>query len=171
MSFSESLNGGMTIFLAVASILTSFILPAELSVILLLLSYPTAVYASGLTTGNDDGDSEGALSFFWKLLTITLIVFAIIYWRYGLLQQGEQVDVSLLEATYFSVTTFTTLGYGDFAPIPRIRHITSIQALLGYVALGLWVGLINRRINGLEQMRMSIGRHNKHLIQREDKKD
>lgn len=40
---------------------------------------------------------------------------------------------------YFSVSTFTTLGYGDFVPTPETRVVASVEALSGYVLLGLIV--------------------------------
>jgi hypothetical protein len=43
---------------------------------------------------------------------------------------------------YFSVVTWTTLGYGDFQPLPDFRLLAAFQALVGYVFLGVIVGLI-----------------------------
>ena len=72
-----------------------------------------------------------------------IIIFAGIYRGHGLLYSGELQ--SLLNdgesALYFSVVTWTTLGYGDFSPPADIRLIAAIQALLGYVFLGTSVGL------------------------------
>jgi predicted neutral ceramidase superfamily lipid hydrolase len=160
---SEALNGGFTILLAGVAVITSFFLPAEISVLLLVLSYPTAIYTIGLMAGNEGGRYKSALSFFWKLFIVTFVVFSVVYWRYGLMHQGEHIQISVLEAAYFSVTTLTTLGYGDFAPPPRIRHITSIQAIVGYVSLGLWIGLISKLIDELDAMRREINDHNRNL--------
>jgi len=71
-----------------------------------------------------------------------MLTFGVIYWRYGLMHNGEQIEVSIFTALYFSVTTLTTLGFGDFSPTPRLRHITSLQAIIGFVSLGVWIGLI-----------------------------
>lgn len=160
MSFSEALNGGMTVLLSILAVATSFFLPAEVSVALLFLAISSAVYAVGLMIGNRDGKVDDALSFFWKFIIVIIIVFAVIYWRYGLMYQGELTQISFLDSLYFSVTTFTTLGYGDFSPIPRIRHITSVQALLGYVSLGVWMSLISKFIANLDEMRRDIRKNN-----------
>lgn len=55
---------------------------------------------------------------------------------------GEAVNVStsFTNALYFSVVTFTTLGYGDFQPLPDLRLLAGLQALVGYMYLGLTVG-------------------------------
>ena len=41
---------------------------------------------------------------------------------------------------YFSIVTFTTLGYGDMQPRPEMRLYAAFEALLGYLYLGLIVG-------------------------------
>jgi hypothetical protein len=163
MSTSEALNAGFTIMLIVASLVLSFILPAEISVFLLILSYSTAIYAAGKMIGNDDLEYTRAFYFFFVVVVCTILIFTIIYWRYGLLTDGEQADISIFTALYFSITTWTTLGYGDFAPIPRIRHITSAQAILGYIGLGMLVVLLNGVMTTLANMRMEIREHNRRL--------
>ncbi|GAA6136814.1 hypothetical protein NBRC116583_05610 [Arenicella sp. 4NH20-0111] len=164
MSHSEAMNGGFGMMFAIASFITSFILPAEISVILLIIAYPMFITTVGLMIGNNDGWYGEAISFFVMLIVATVAIFAVIYWRYGLLANGEHIDISILESIYFSITTWTTLGYGDFAPIPRIRHITSIQAIMGYVGLGLWVGLMSGYINNLNRLRSEINEHNAKLF-------
>jgi hypothetical protein len=43
---------------------------------------------------------------------------------------------------YFSVVTLTTLGYGDFQPLPQFRILAAFEAMSGYLILGLVVGLL-----------------------------
>ena len=43
-------------------------------------------------------------------------------------------------AAYFSVVTFTTLGFGDLQPMPHARMLAALQASFGYLYLGLLVG-------------------------------
>ena len=45
------------------------------------------------------------------------------------------------DALYFSLVTFTTLGYGDFSPTADIRLPASLQTLTGYAYLALAIGL------------------------------
>ncbi len=52
------------------------------------------------------------------------------------------LDRAFGSSLYFSMVTFTTLGYGDFQPVPRMRLIASFEALIGYAFLGLLVGLL-----------------------------
>ena len=72
-----------------------------------------------------------------------IFIFAGIYRGYGL--NYGTTPVSLVDdwesALYFSVVTWTSLGYGDFAPPADIRLLAAIQALLGYAFFGISVGL------------------------------
>lgn len=70
---------------------------------------------------------------------VEIWVFALAYYymhhnpEWGVLQGN--FDGSLLDCGYFSFTTFTTLGFGDIAPIGRIRFLTGIEALTGLVLI------------------------------------
>ena len=67
-----------------------------------------------------------------------ILIFAAIYHGNGLSNTPNPLwDTAL----YFSVVTWTTLGYGDFTVLPPLRLIAAAQALLGYVFLGLTLGL------------------------------
>ncbi len=66
-------------------------------------------------------------------------LFALAY--YWLLQSGNwgqfigEFDGELLDCVYFSYTLFTTLGFGDIAPVGHIRFLTGIQSLTGLVLI------------------------------------
>ena len=83
----------------------------------------------------------------WRLVCDTMVsavfmtlIFSILYRNVGLLSDGKIVQPNLLDAIYFSSVTFSTLGYGDFAPHPTVRIVAAIQALLGNLHLGMIVG-------------------------------
>jgi hypothetical protein len=55
-------------------------------------------------------------------------------------EESLNVDLSAVKAFYFSVTTITTLGYGEIHPTSDIYQlITSSQALLGLVIFGFLI--------------------------------
>jgi hypothetical protein len=52
-----------------------------------------------------------------------------------------------LEALYFSCITFTTIGYGDLAPIGIARFFAATEGLVGIViASSFFVSLVKRYI-------------------------
>jgi len=59
---------------------------------------------------------------------------------------GARINLSLLDSAYFSVVTFTTLGYGDIKPTTTLlKYLAGSEALLGACMIGLIVaGFSNR---------------------------
>lgn len=49
------------------------------------------------------------------------------------------VILEMLNAIYFSVVTFTTLGYGDISPIGLARFIAAFEAFIGSFTMALFV--------------------------------
>jgi len=84
-------------------------------------------------------------------ISIIMIVFcALLYTFTGLNYQGETVvyDSRLsieenfnlfLSCLYYSVVTYTTLGYGDFTPVGVSRAIAALEAFTGSFTLALFV--------------------------------
>jgi len=52
------------------------------------------------------------------------------------------------DCLYFSLVIFTTLGLGDFHPLPECRIITGIEGLLGAILMGLFVAMLSRKFFG-----------------------
>ena len=55
---------------------------------------------------------------------------------------------SYLNYLYFSVVTFTTLEYGDFRPIGRLRFLASVEALFGIFFVALSIFAFARKTGG-----------------------
>jgi hypothetical protein len=81
---------------------------------------------------------------------VLILVFALLYFFAGLNFSGESLafdpQASLwhnvkiyFTALYFSVVTFTTLGYGDLAPIGIARALAALEAFVGSFTLALFV--------------------------------
>ncbi|MDQ6977820.1 MAG: potassium channel family protein [Ghiorsea sp.] len=70
---------------------------------------------------------------------IEIWVFAIAYYlmhhspSWGYLEGNY--NGSLLDAAYFSFTTFTTLGFGDIVPHGMLRFLVGIEAVTGLVLI------------------------------------
>jgi len=75
--------------------------------------------------------------------------FALFYWKYseGIVRQIRPGKTEIIknfgEALYFSIVTFTSLGYGDFRPNHNtysyqwIKYICCAEALLGVFSLAI----------------------------------
>jgi hypothetical protein len=72
-----------------------------------------------------------------------ILFYAWIYNWFGVLPEK-----GFRTALYFSIVTFTTLGYGDLAPKPAYRLWAGSEALVGVVLSGLFLFTLARRASG-----------------------
>lgn len=75
-------------------------------------------------------------------LAVLIFAFAWVHQQIGLLDTSgpaPRATNDLGDAVYFSIVTITTLGYGDFAPLGPGRPVAALQALVGYLILGILV--------------------------------
>jgi hypothetical protein len=82
-------------------------------------------------------------SFFWaaSLVAGMIELYAVIYRFSGLIDDTTPVT-SPSDFLYFSIVTWTTLGYGDLKPTQLSRMFAASEALLGYIAMGLYLSLV-----------------------------
>ena len=59
--------------------------------------------------------------------------FIIFYEKMGALEGN--FDGSLNDCFYFSITTYTTVGYGDIEPLGDVRFLAGLESLLGLVLI------------------------------------
>ncbi len=90
-----------------------------------------------------------------------VIIFAIIYLFTGLSIGGRLINYTLslfsvlerkiilvdfLESLYFSLVTFTTVGYGDIIPTGTSIILSSIEMIFGVTMVGIWTATLARKI-------------------------
>lgn len=84
--------------------------------------------------------------FLFMLFAFLLIgYFSILYKAFGLMFDGCHLqgdNLSWSDSFYFSVVTWTTLGYGDFTPYKDVRIFAAVEALFGYLFMGLLIGKV-----------------------------
>jgi hypothetical protein len=83
------------------------------------------------------------------LLTSLVIIFfyALAYWSSGGITTGPAEFVpTFAESLYFSVVTFTTLGYGDFHPKSSFQLVAISEAFLGAFVIAFFVVVVSRRL-------------------------
>jgi voltage-gated potassium channel Kch len=72
-----------------------------------------------------------------------IVSYALLFaWLHVLPERGFQA------ALYFSVVTFTTLGYGDLIPAKQFRLLAASEALVGLLLVGLFLFTLSRRAVG-----------------------
>lgn len=66
--------------------------------------------------------------------------FAVLYCWVGIHYSSEAENIpDLWTAFYFSVVTWTTLGFGDIVPSDAARFIVIAEATMGYVVMALLI--------------------------------
>lgn len=88
----------------------------------------------------------------WGLTTlVTIFVFGMLFWGIDTVETGGDLVTKhgggVDDYFYFSIVTFTTLGYGDFTPITDLQKIiVGFEAVSGYLMLGSFIALLQRKI-------------------------
>jgi len=89
-----------------------------------------------------------------SLHIVEVFAWALVYW---LLPDGAGL-ASLSEAFYFSIVTFTTLGYGDITLDENWRILSGMEAMVGITVFGLTTALTFAIV---QQFSREIRRHPK----------
>ncbi len=72
---------------------------------------------------------------------LAIMLFAKVYESFGIINaKGVTIFPDSETAIYFSIVTWTTLGYGDFSPNDNIHLIAAAEAVLGYLFMALIIG-------------------------------
>lgn len=67
---------------------------------------------------------------------------------YGDFQNIGGAFDGLLSALYFSIITFTTVGYGDVLPVGFLSHtVAAVESLSGLLFFGLFVFTLGRKVS------------------------
>jgi len=72
-------------------------------------------------------------------LLLALGFMALTIWMFSEIYLLLGVTTSTAESIYFSIVTWTTLGYGDIQPTGSARNYAASEAIIGYLYMGLIV--------------------------------
>jgi hypothetical protein len=101
-----------------------------------------SIYYS-LTFFKDDASWEN-FYFYMAIMPFLIGYFALIYKAFGVVTPdsiNSSVQLNWLDSFYFSIVTWTTLGYGDFRPSnDETKIFVMTEVLLGYIYMGLFIG-------------------------------
>ena len=84
-----------------------------------------------------------ARTFFGGILIIA--VSSALYLFGHLFKGGIPYRPDFFDAFYFSVITFTTVGYGDFTPLGLNKAVAAIEAFTGLFIMSLFVIGLTRK--------------------------
>ncbi|QPM68211.1 potassium channel family protein [Atribacter laminatus] len=81
-----------------------------------------------------------------------ILLFTFLYTYFGIVDNliNNGTSKNIFNCLYFSIVTFTTLGFGDLSPqpIPTLRLLTSIEAFIGAFMMALFIYTFARRTGG-----------------------
>ena len=83
------------------------------------------------------------------LLVITLFTLCYAFWPYGNIVPSDRVtdsSRSLFDCLYFSIITFTTVGYGDIHPSGSMKVFAMAEAILGIFLMAMFTLSIGRKL-------------------------
>ena len=79
-------------------------------------------------------------------IPLFLLLFALVYFKMADLQaQAFSEPLSRTDALYFTITVFSTVGFGDIAPVTTPARVTAMVQMLGDLVV---VGLVLRVMLG-----------------------
>jgi ion channel len=74
-----------------------------------------------------------------SFLITLLLAFAFVYRKLGLVSSNRHRTTDPIVCLYFSIITWTTVGYGDFTPSPEARLFAAGEALLAYIFMAVLI--------------------------------
>ena len=128
----------VAIFISRISVVT------ELIVYLLLPVFAVvSFYLILLRVSRESTVKKSSLFLLFVFFFTIIFCFAKIYGIIGgIYNDTGPVETDFSTCLYFSVVTFTTLGYGDLHPMNETRGIAAFEALLGYMCMGILIGVV-----------------------------
>ena len=93
----------------------------------------------------------GLFTDFMKVLLVSgivIFIFSLLYWSFDSITSSTSTSITFKEALYFSIVTFTTLGYGDYYPKHHaaFQYLAASEAVLGMILMSLFVVTLYRRV-------------------------
>ena len=92
-----------------------------------------------------------------KFSVVFILLCAFVYYGLGINQNGASVGFdtasslrenffNFFNCRYFSIVTFTTLGYGDLTPVGLARVTAAFEAFVGSFTLALYVVVFVKKV-------------------------
>lgn len=86
-----------------------------------------------------------------------ILMYALIYKDNDLITSSSGDPIMASDYLYFSVITWTTVGYGDFIPKPSARMIAASEALVGYISMAVLIAAALKVLDRFTQENSTSG--------------
>ena len=83
-----------------------------------------------------------AIAFILVNPVMFVCMFAYVYRVLGLIDLTGNVTKESVNALYFSIVTWSTLGYGDFRPTEGARLFAAVEAIIGYIYMAFLISVM-----------------------------
>lgn len=113
-------------------------------VVIAVVALSFIVFLFGVARDRGNRNIAVAIVFVLSNMASMILLFANIYKWLGLKDslRPDQINTTIWDAIYFSIITWTTVGYGDITPVLQTRSIAAFEALTGYVVMGLLISVL-----------------------------
>lgn len=150
------INRKQLLFFLTIIILTFLSIFSYWKIFIILLIFMSIYTLASLTRGNNSTDHSNYI--FVLVFYVPLIIFgyANLYASAGILNCCDNNKCTLSDGLYFSIVTWTTLGYGDCQPMPNLRLWAALQSMVGYfymaILIAFTLNFFNKRENSAEKL-------------------
>jgi len=129
-----------------------FVISMSLTFVCIMIPGALGLFAKQLHLERDLSVPEIVSSFYMlaAFLASAILLYAYSYSVYGLWDNDKPAE-GKIAFLYFSIITWTTVGYGDIRPTNASRMIAASEAMLGYISMGLYIALIFLAIGNAAQ--------------------
>ncbi|MFO0811213.1 MAG: potassium channel family protein [Gemmataceae bacterium] len=111
-------------------------------VLYLVISLGLFWYFAGRTEPSRS-DLLAFLLFAFLIASVLTLAYTDVYKTFGLIDTANGATTrNTLDCYYFSIVTWTTLGYGDFRPTPAGRLFAASEAFVGLTFMGVFISVL-----------------------------
>jgi len=141
--FRGALLGGVAAIAVFEAMLRVLHLRQDVSaVVLAVIMIPALVLGFIHQVGallSDPDRLPHTIGYAFGTLALIVVFFAFLYLELGIVSPAAPARevTNFFTCLYFSTSTITTAGLGEFVPTPEARIMAALEMVLGYVAFGI----------------------------------